>query len=266
MSLRTRVAGVDFSGAREAGKNIWIAEGAVTPDGVKIEALARAADLPGGANAFEPAMTALVDHVATLTEHVIGFDFPFSLPASLLTQDTWPSFARGFAADYTNPDQFRDHCRAQTGGRELKRATDTEARVPWCVYNLRLYRQTWAGIRHVLYPLVEQHGARVIPLQKPLAGKPLIAEICPASTLKAEGLYVPYKGRGEELRAARAVILRSVTRRGLLSPVRGKLRETILDNTGGDALDAVLSAIAAARIDNSKPRNDLDRIECRVYF
>ena len=266
MSLRTRVAGVDFSGAREAGKNIWIAEGAVTPDGVKIEALARAADLPGGANAFEPAMTALVDHVATLTEHVIGFDFPFSLPTSLIAQDTWPSFARGFTADYTNPDQFRDHCRQQTGGRELKRATDTEARVPWCVYNLRLYRQTWAGIRHVLYPLIEQHDARVIPMQKPLVGKPLIAEICPASTLKAEGLYVPYKGRGDELRAARAVILRSITRRGLLSPVRGKLRETILDNTGGDALDAVLSAIAAARIDNSKPRNDLDRIECRVYF
>jgi hypothetical protein len=114
--------------------------------------------------------------------------------------------------------------------------------------------------------LVEQHNARVIPMQKPLAGKPLIAEICPASTLKAEGMYVPYKGRGDGLRAARADILRSVTRRGLLSPVRGKLRETILDNAGGDALDAVLSAIAAARIDDPKPRNDLDRIECRVYF
>ena len=266
MSLRTRVAGVDFSGAREAGKNIWIAEGAVTPDGVKIEALARAADLPGGANAFAPAMTALVDHVATLTDHVIGFDFPFSLPENLIAQDTWPSFAHGFAADYTNPDQFRDHCRGQTGGRELKRATDTEARVPWCAYNLRLYRQTWAGIRHVLYPLVEQYNARVIPMQKPLAGKPLIAEICPASTLKAEGLYVPYKGRGDELRAVRADILRSVIHRGLLSPVRGKFGATILDNAGGDALDAVLSAIAAARIDNPKPRNDLDRIECRVYF
>jgi hypothetical protein len=266
VSLRTQVAGVDFSGARVAGKNIWIAEGTVTSEGVKIKNLTRAADLPGGAIAFDAAMIALVDHVATLTDHVVGFDFPFSLPANLITQDTWPSFARSFAVDYTTPEQFRDHCREQTGGREFKRATDTEARVPWCAYNLRLYRQTWAGIRHILYPLVEQRGARVIPMQKPSKGKPLLAEICPASTLKAEGLYVPYKGRGDGLRAARADILRSVTRRGLLSPVRGKLRETILENTGGDALDAVLSAIAAARIDTANPRNDLDRIESRVYF
>lgn len=266
MSLRTQVAGVDFSGARAAGKNIWIAEGAVTPEGVKIETLARAADLPGGANAFDPAMSALVNRVAKLTEHVIGFDFPFSLPAQLISEPTWTSYVRKFVTDFADPDTFRDHCRHQTNGREFKRATDTEARVPWCAYNLRLYRQTWAGIRHVLYPLIEQRGARVIPMQKPVKGKPLLAEICPASTLKAEGLYVPYKGRGDGLRAARADILRSVTRRGLLSPVRGKLRETILENTGGDALDAVLSAIAAARIDTAKPRNDLDRIESRVYF
>lgn len=266
MSLRDRVAGVDFSGARAAGKNIWIAEGAVTPNGVKIESVQRAADLPGGENAFDAAMTALVAHVATLTDHVIGFDFPFSLPASLISQDNWPSFARCFATDYTNPEQFRDHCRGQTGGRELKRATDREARVPWCAYNLRLYRQTWAGIRHVLYPLVNEHNARVIPMQKPVNSKPLLAEICPASTLKIEDLYAPYKGRGDALRDARADILRSVTRRGLLSPVRGRLRGTILDNTGGDALDAVLSAIAVARIDTAEPRNNLDRIECRVYF
>lgn len=266
MSLRDRVAGVDFSGARAAGKNIWIAEGTVTPAGVKLDALTRAADLPGSANAFDHAMTALVDYVAALTDHVIGFDFPFSLPAPLITQDTWASFVSNFAAVYSDPEKFRDHCRAQTGGKEFKRATDTEARVPWCAYNLRLYRQTWAGIRHVLYPLMEHRGARVIPMQNPLKGAPLLAEICPASTLKAEGLYVPYKGTGADLRTARASILRNVTRRGLLSPVRGRLRDTILDNSGGDALDAVLSAIAAARIDDAKPRNDLDRIECRVYF
>ena len=33
-----------------------------------------------------------------------------------------------------------------------------------------------------------------------------------------------------------------------------------------DALDAVLSAIAAARIKDPAPRGDLDLIECRVYF
>lgn len=266
MSLRQRVAGVDFSGARDAGKNIWIAEGVVTGAGVKIESLSRAADLPGGKTAFAPAMGALVERVATLTDHVVGFDFPFSLPAGLIPQNDWPSFVRRFAADFDTSDSFRENCRAQTGGREYKRATDTEARVPWCAYNLRLYRQTWAGIRHLLHPLIEHDRARIIPIQEPLSGKPVIAEICPASTLKAEDLYVPYKGRGDELRRARESILKNVTRRGLLAPVRGRLRETVLDNTGGDALDAVLSAIAAARIDDPAPRSDLDRIECRVYF
>ena len=266
MSLRDRVAGVDFSGARAAGKNIWIAEGIVTGAGVKIESLGRAADLPGGKTAFAPALTALVEHVATLSDYVVGFDFPFSLPARLIAEHDWAAFVRRFSSDFDTSEIFREHCRAQTGGREYKRATDTEARVPWSAYNLRLYRQTWAGIRHVLHPLIEHDRARIIPIQEPLSGKPIIAEICPASTLKAEDLYVPYKGRGEDLRRARESILKDMTRRGLLSPVRGRLRDVILNNTGGDALDSVLSAIAAARIEDAAPRGDLDRIECRVYF
>ena len=60
MSIRNRVAGVDFSGARDAGKNIWIAEGTVSPSGVKIEKLQRASELPGGGHSFEPAIIALV--------------------------------------------------------------------------------------------------------------------------------------------------------------------------------------------------------------
>ena len=266
MSLRERVAGVDFSGARDAGKNIWIAEGIVTTTGVKIERLQRAADLTDGGTAFAPALNALVGHVGTLNDHVIGFDFPFSLPAQLIPDRNWSAFVHRFATEFKSADQFRNHCRDLTGGREHKRATDTEARVPWCAYNLRLYRQTWAGIRHVLYPLIEHDTARIIPTQKPVSGKPLIAEICPASTLKAEELYIPYKGRGDDLRSARADILKSVTRRGLLSPVRGRLRDTIIDNSGGDALDAVLSAIAAARIADTEPRSGLDQIECRVFF
>jgi hypothetical protein len=266
MSLRARVAGVDFSGAREAGKNIWIAGGDVTPAGVRIDSLHRAADLPGGAKEFTPAINALVAHVATLTDHIIGFDFPFSLPADLIGQRTWPSFVRSFAHDYAEPEAFRDHCRSVTGGKEHKRKTDTEARVPWCAYNLRLYRQTWAGIGHVLFPLMKNNRVRVIPMQTEQVGKPLIAEICPASLLKREGLYNPYKGRSPALRAAREDIVQSLTRRGLLAPIRGGLRRTVLDNPGGDALDAVLSAIAAALIDTALPRDKYDRIESRVYF
>jgi hypothetical protein len=266
MTLRSRVAGVDFSGARDAGNNIWIAAGDVTPDGVRIETLDRAADLPGGAKEFRPAIDALVSRVAALPDHLVGFDFPFSLPIELIEQRSWTAFVRSFSKQHPEPESFRDHCRSLTGGKELKRKTDREARVPWCAYNLRLYRQTWTGIRHVLHPLVKNNHARVIPMQTEQPGKPLIAEICPASLLKREDLYKPYKGRGPELRASRANIVRELTRRRLLCPIRGRMRQAILDNTGGDALDAVLSAIAAARIETALPRDRFDRLESRVYF
>lgn len=266
MSLRDRVAGVDFSGARDAGKNIWIAAGTITPNGVRIEKLDRAADLPNGGIEFRPAIDALVHHVAGLKGHLIGFDFPFSLPAQLIEQRNWTSFVRAYSARYDTPERFRDACRSVTNGRELKRKTDEEARVPWCAYNLRLYRQTWAGIRHVLYPLVTGKCARVIPMQTEQGDKPLIAEICPASFLKREELYKPYKGRGPELREARERIVRNLTRRRLLAPLRGGMRRTVLDNAGGDALDAILSAISAARVENPLPRDRYDRMESRVYF
>ena len=266
MTLRPRVAGVDFSGARDAGKHIYIAEGTLTPAGVRVDALNRADTLPGSGAGFEQAMKGLTGYVATLSDCVIGFDFPFSIPDVLISQSTWTEFVRDFAVHHTSPQDFRDHCRRRTGGKELKRQTDLEAKVPWCAYNLRLYRQTWAGIRHVLAPLVIGRHAKVIPIQRPKDGLPLIAEICPASFLKRQNLYVPYKGQGTGLAKDRSDIISELSRRGLLTPVRGNLRKAIVEDSRGDALDAVLSAICAAGIEETKPRSPADRIECRVYF
>lgn len=266
MSLRDKVAGVDFSGARDAGKHIWIAEGEITMSGLHVETLTRADNLPGGAAAFAPALHGLVEYVASLDKTLVGFDFPFSLPRSLITQQDWPGFVRHFSTTYSEPAAFRDACRLATGGRELKRETDREAKVPWCTYNLRLYRQTWAGIRHVLWPLISDDRARVIPMQAPDDAKPLIAEICPASFLKKEDLYAPYKGRGEPLRKARSSILLELSKRELLRPLSRAMRRTVIDDIGGDALDAILSALCAARIEGPAPRNATDTIEARVYF
>ena len=265
-ALPDRVAGIDFSGARDAGKFIWIAEGTRTAAGVRIDRLTRADALPGGGIAKEEALPALVEHVAGLGDCIVGFDFPFSLPRTLIRQRSWTAFVRAFAAAHPDADSFRDAARAVTGGKELKRRTDTDAKAPWCAYNLKLYRQTWAGISQVLQPLVAANRARVVPMQKTVPGKPVIAEICPASLLKREELYKPYKGRGDALRKARARILNELARRRIVAPIRGRLRETILDNAGGDALDAVLAAAGAARVDNPLPRDATDRIEARIYF
>ena len=266
MSLRADVAGVDFSGAQDAGKHIWIAEGTVSPRGLQIQKLQRADTLPGSGPTFEDALPSLVEHIRSLTDRIIGFDFPFSLPHVLIPDKTWMEFVLRFAKDYDTPSEFRDACRDRTDGRELKRCTDVEARVPWSAYNLRLYRQTWAGIRHVLAPLVQGGHARIIPMQKPKRGLPIIAEICPASLLKKEDLYLPYKRPNPDHAEAKIQILRELTRRKLLSPVPEKLRDKIIRDPGGDALDAILAAIAAAGIDDAEPRDDAERIEARVYF
>ena len=103
-------------------------------------------------------------------------------------------------------------------------------------------------------------------MQKPKRGLPIVAETCPASILKKEDLYLPYKRPNPSHAEARTKIVRELTRRKLLSPVRGKLRDDIIGDPGGDALDAVLAAIGAAGINDAKPRNDADQIEARVYF
>ncbi len=266
MKLPDRLAGVDFSGARYAGKAIWVAEGRRSPDGVAVDRLTRADALPGGGPSFDAALPALVEYVAGLGDCLAGFDFPFALPRTLIRERTWPAFVEAFPTAYQDADEFRASMRALTDGRELKRRTDTEAKVPWCAYNLRLYRQTWSGIACLLHPLVREDRARVVPMQEVAPGRPVIAEICPASLLKREGLYGPYKGHGEDLRQSRTNILTMLARRKIVAPVRGKLRSDILDNAGGDALDAVLAMAGAARVDDPTPRDATDRIEARVYF
>jgi len=142
--------------------------------------------------------------------------------------------------------------------------------VPFAAYNLRLYRQTYWGIREVLHPLIADDAARVVPMQEPRLGALVVAEICPASTLKREGLYGSYKGRGQKLRTARETIVNElIERRALQRPGKPFLSQ-LLDDPEGDALDAVIAAIGAARVATDpelmRPRDDLDRIEARVYF
>ena len=269
MTARSRVLGVDFSGARDAGNKIWIAEAVVTANGIDIDSCRPARDLPGGAVDRDRALRALVEHLAGKADALAGLDFPFSLPATLIPDRSWEEFVSGFARCFPTPESFRDDC-TDRGGGELKRRTDVEARVPFSAYNLRLYRQTYWGIRDVLHPLIADDAARVIPIQTPRAGASVIAEICPASILKREGLYRSYKGRGPALRMARAFIVeRLIEQRALRRPGVSVLSRMLAD-TGGDALDAVIAAIGAARViadpDIMRPRDELDRIEARVYF
>ena len=276
MSGRRRVVGVDFSGARDAGKKIWIAAGESHGGAVEIEACFPACELPGASASLESALPALVEYVAGGADAAFGLDFPFGLPLALVREfggePGWERFVAGFDRRFATADAFRDACRDAAGGVEIRRRTDVEAKAPFCVYNLRLYRQTFAGIKHVLRPLVRERRAAVVPFQPPRPGLPTIAEICPASLLADEGLYRrhPYKGRSDDRRRGRRAIVRALIGRGLLREPARSLREVLADDPGGDALDAVLAAIGAARAIRDPtcraPRFATEAIEGRVFY
>ncbi|MDA1192679.1 MAG: hypothetical protein O3A46_13485, partial [Candidatus Poribacteria bacterium] len=132
-----RIVGVDFSGGKDAGRKVWIAEGVPDNDGLRIERCAPIAERVENAVGRDAAMIALVDFLANAPDAVVGLDFPFSLPDALIPYHSWESFLDHFPTDYPTDDAFRAHCRQFSRGVEWKRLTDTETKTPFCAYNLR---------------------------------------------------------------------------------------------------------------------------------
>lgn len=262
----SRILGVDFSGARDAGAKIWIATGARCDGPLEIVDCRPAMDLPGGAKSPEIALAALRGYVVAEPDTIAGCDFPFSLPADLLVAKDWRSFALDFTRHYPTPLDFHDLCHRATGGVETKRRTDREDRTPFNSFNLRLYRQTWWGIGHLLAPLVARDEARIWPQMPKRGGKPLLVEVCAACSLIRLDHYPSYKGRTPAHRKARAGILDLLITRGWLASPKRALRSLLLDNTGGDALDAVIGAIAVNRADLTRKPDRIDRLEGRVLY
>jgi hypothetical protein len=263
----TRILGVDFSGASDAGRKIWIAEGEHTGNGaLALRQCVPAMDLPDGGIRPQQAVPALARHIASLGQARIGCDFPFSLPRDLVTARTWKGFALRYGAEFADADSFRGIMRSRHNAVEHKRMTDLIAKTPFNSYNLRLYRQTWWGIAGLLGPLVRSGSAIVRPQQKFGADKPVLIEVCAACTLKSIDLYPPYKGKKTAHRRARTRILEHFIDTGkLAAPARG-LRRLLVENEGGDALDAVIGAVATARADLTKEADPYQRLEGRVYF
>jgi hypothetical protein len=230
------VYGVDFSGAVDAGRKIWIAGGEVEGGALHLTTCLQAADLQGGALAREEALTALGHFIALQTDAAFGLDFPFSLAQSDIPYATWLKFVHRFPADYPAPTAVL--------GKNARRQTDREAKTPFAPGNLRLYRQTYYGIRDLLAPLLIADAARVVPMQVPAPGKPIVAEICPASTLKRLGLYTPYKGKTEVHQGQRQHILRALEGYGL--SVEAGLEPHLIEDTEGDAIDSAIAAFTTA--------------------
>ncbi|MCL0058450.1 DUF429 domain-containing protein [Dehalococcoidia bacterium] len=269
-SRRILVHGVDFSGAADAGSKVWLATGAIVEGVLKLEHLCRVKDLHGSSTSRDQCLSALRHLITSRPGCAFGLDFPFGLPRLLLGKENWETFVLAFGSRYPDPDQFREACLTAADGRELRRLTDQESRTPFSAYNIRLYRQTYFGIRDVLAPLVRGQAACILPMQSASPRGPWVLEVCPASTLKQAGLYSPYKRRGEEHAAVRARIFDGIREKTSLLVKAPELRSKILDDPRGDALDAVIAMLATARAlrnlaDPPVPLTEIHALEGYVY-
>jgi hypothetical protein len=268
VTAKRRPFGVDFSGAKSAGKAIWIAEGRL--DGrnrVQLVDCYPAATLPASGADRSLALAALRRLIATTPDGIFGCDFPVGLPRDVLQGADW----KGFIADFhrhEHADAFREACRRITGGKEIRRETDRVAKTPFCAWNLRLYRQTYHGLADIVAPLHRESQASIISVEPPHPQRAWVAETCPASVLKKLDLYRPYKGRTPAARRMRRDIVTAlVDRRYLLAPSRPH-RDRLIEDQGGDALDSVIACLAAASAlrQLDRPISEIDRIEGKVFF
>lgn len=262
-----RVLGVDFSGANDAGRKIWIAEcKRGRGNRLTLVDLRRACDLDNADADPATAIAALAEHIVKQPDTIAGCDFPFSLPKMHIGKAGWSPFASAFRRRFADPDAFRNWAMQRAEGREIRRPCDRDAKTPFNSYNLRIYRQTWWGIAHLLNPLAVSGRAVVHPFQ-PLPAKPhpIVIEACPACLLKRIHFYPSYKGRTGKHRLERKAILQKLVGLGLLTAPLPPVERALLDNTGGDALDAVIAAIATAHADVTAEPSADERIEGVIY-
>lgn len=264
-----RVFGVDVSAARDAGRRIWVCRGHPGADGVRIESVDRLCDLPGGTVDLQPALRSLVTKVLESPRSAWGFDFPFSLPRTIAEAFTAPGEA-GWGrlveavARLPGAGELRRRALEAGGGRQLWRRTDEEAAMRLSPYDRRIYKQTFHGLTGILRPLREmpeiavlpfdrlpEPAAEKLPFNRAASGKAphvYLMEVRPPAVLVALGYpRRGYRGSGAAEVAGRRRILRSLTDDGLVRPAARGVRNRILDDGTGNALDAVLAAVGAWR-------------------
>ena len=259
MTFKT-IYGVDFSGAKLAGRNTWVAR--VEPRerrrGPRFE-LAELSCLERvcGTAEREPAMAHLVDMIASSEDALWAMDFPFGLPIEVMNgSHRWPAqiqFMRDWGdGAYAVGLEFLRRAKELGGPMHRRRLTDSEVKAPFDCYHYRIIYQTFHGMRDVLGPLSRVRGTAVMPFQHrrlPRARRVLV-EACPTSTLKR--LRLPHNNYKQpaggpltpkRLRSRRAIV-EGLSRHVAIGDAH---RRVIMRNGGGDALDAVIAALGGAQ-------------------
>lgn len=265
------IYGIDFSGAADAGKKMFVAKCALLkkpPDlTLLVHSVLPARQLPGGGLSPQDATAAVRSELMAATKDqtvVVGVDSPPAIAKEFMTGN-WTTWARRFSKIYQTPDAFREATSVFDG---IKRREPK--------------RRTWWAIQGIFAPLSQQ-GFCVVPCMD-FSGSHVLMESCPASVLKRLELYTePYKGKTAKHGRRRRVILDRLKRgvpigrnsKSLLSVQMAdpKLLPALVADSGADALDAVLAALGAAcsisREDFPAPEDgkmlDIYKLEACVY-
>jgi hypothetical protein len=278
-----RVYGVDFSGAKTAGRTTWIACARVRrrrSQPLRLEWVESLERLSGSADR-DAALRYLVGMVRASSAALWAIDAPFGLPIEILDEGVnWREvlkFVEGWDADgYDLGLWALERAKAAHGVMHIRRETDHLAKAPFDPYHYRIIYQTFHAIRDVAGPLSRVRETAVLPFQYRRLAKAerVIVETCPSSTLKRLGLpHQNYKQpSGGPISAVRRRT-RAAILRGLESHVAITTgdRRRVARDPGGDALDAVIAAVGAAsawrQLDHrSIARSPRIRREGYLYF
>lgn len=226
--------GVDWSGAKQAGQKILAARIEFGPKEARLTAIWRPFDGQGRRVADVAARFA--GWLEGEAFDVAGLDFCFGVSR----EHAIPGMPRtGPAAlgvwveeNYPTPEAFKAAL-----GPERKRATDGASSAPFAPTNLRMFRQTYWGLR-----ALARLNVPVLPWSP--SGNRVVVEILPAHVAKSLCPGCRYKGRTEDARGERRRLL-DAAKAACRLVVSAENEQMILSDHEGDALDAVLAAIAA---------------------
>jgi hypothetical protein len=226
--------GVDWSGSAQAGRKVWAARLEFGQAEARLASLWQ--PFAGGPARAADVAARFAGWLEGQTFDVAGLDFCFGVAR----QHALPGMPRtGPAAlglwieeQYTTPEDFRAAL-----GTECRRETDRVSGSPFAPMNLRMYRQTYWGLRALA-------GLRIPILPWGAPGDRSVIEILPAHVARILCPGCRYKGRTGDAREARRQLLGTV-RSACHLRVSPETEQAILADHEGDALDAVLAGIAA---------------------
>lgn len=170
------IYGVDFSADKtDAGRNTWIAKAVPDEDQLVLEQLTDAAETLECAPRRETILHHLVENVLHESgrTRAYGLDFPFGLPAGLLTEDgEWHDFIEelpgrwGDLGSVKDPDSLYSEAqaRAERDGVRLDRCTDAKhgGQDPT---GYRIKTQTFYGISELLAEIADD--VSILPMNTP---------------------------------------------------------------------------------------------------